>query len=150
MKREAELDAKAGKMLEDGIEKYKSSKWILCIKDMEALQKFVTNNKFSKTVEYYNKAKEYIEKSVSELAKLIKTENKLIDKPKEAENAAEKKNEIDEVSADKKYNEGLVSYAQGHYLEAERTWELTLRLNPNHQKAKIALSKLRNSGYLAE
>ncbi|MDR2425874.1 MAG: hypothetical protein LBD46_01600 [Endomicrobium sp.] len=147
MKREAELDAKANKMLADGIVKYKASKWILCIKDMEALQKFVTNNKFSKTVEYYNKAKEYIEKSVSELAKSIKTENKHIDKPKESEDTTKEKQEIDEASADKKYNEGLVLYAQGKYLEAERTWELTLRLNPNHRKAKIALSKLRSSGY---
>lgn len=150
MKREAELDAKAEKMLSSGIEKYKSAKWVLCIKDMEALQKFVTNNKFSKTLEYYNKAKEYIDKAVNELAKSIKTEKKPTGKPDEPEAVAEDKQEIDEVSADKKYNEGLILYAQGKYLEAERTWELTLRLNPNHQKAKIALSKLRSSGYLTE
>ncbi|MDR1195339.1 MAG: hypothetical protein LBL00_02565 [Endomicrobium sp.] len=149
IKREAELDAKAGKMLKTGIEKYKASKWVLCIKDMETLQKFVTDNKFSKTLEYYNKAKEYITKSVNELAKSIKTEKS--EKPKIPETAAEEeKYEIDEASADKKYNEGLILYAQGHYFEAERTWELTLRLNPKHQKAKIALTKLRNSGFLSE
>jgi hypothetical protein len=148
IKREAELDAKADKMLKAGIEKYKSSKWVFCIKDMEALQKFVTDNKFSKTLEYYNKAKEYITKSVDELAKSIKIEKSAEKTPEAATD--EEKYEVDEASADKKYNEGLILYAQGHYFESERTWELTLRLNPKHQKAKIALTKLRNSGYLSE
>ena len=86
--------------------------------------------------------------SVKELSKTIKIEEK--EKPKEAEVKVEKKPEIDEAEADKKYNEGLMLYAQGKYLEAERTWELVLRLNPNHQKAKIALSRLRSGGHLAE
>ncbi|MCL2145067.1 MAG: autotransporter outer membrane beta-barrel domain-containing protein, partial [Endomicrobia bacterium] len=146
IEREAEIDAKAEEMLNAGIEKYNASKWVACIKDMEALQKFVTENKFSRTEEYYNKAKEYITLSANELAKAMKTEKKATSKPKEPEPQAveEKQPEIDEAEADKKYNEGLVLYAQGKYLEAERTWELTLRLNPNHQKAKTALSKMRS------
>ena len=147
--RESELDAKANEMLDAGIAKYEASKWILCIKDMEALQKFVTENKFSGTDEYYNKAKEYIDLSVKELTKKVKATKKET-KPKEPETKAENKPEIDEIEAEKKYNEGLMLYAQGKYLEAERTWELTLRLNPNHQKAKIALSRLRSSGQLTE
>ena len=147
--REAELDAKANKMLNAGIEKYNAAKWMLCIKDMEALQKFVTENKFSGTDEYYNKAKEYIDMSVKELAKAIKAGKKEVTKKPETQ-VVENKPEIDEATADQKYNEGLVLYAQGKYLEAERAWELTLRLNPNHQKAKIALSKLRSSGQLGE
>lgn len=39
----------------------------------------------------------------------------------------------------------LVLYAQGKHYEAERAWELALRLNPNHQKAIIALEKIKNS-----
>lgn len=149
---ETELDAKAGKMLASGIEKYNASKWVLCIKTMEKLQKFVTDNKFSKTLEYYNKAKKYIDKSVEELAKTIKYDKKTSsdEQNRGAGPSAEDKFEIDEASADKKYNEGLILYAQGKYFEAERTWELTLRLNPKHRKAKIALSKLRESGYLTE
>ena len=151
MRREAELDAEAGKMLNAGIEKFKVSKWIPCIKDMESLQKFVTANKFSKTLEYYNKGKEYINKSVNELAKSIKAEKEAAKSEEpEAEAVVEEKPEIDEAAADKKYTEGLILYAQGKYFEAERAWELVLRLNPNHQKAKIALTKLRSSGQLDE
>jgi len=144
VERETELETKANEMLNAGIEKYNASKWVECIKDMEALQKFVTESKFSGTEEYNNKAKEYITLSANELAKAMKTEKKKEIKPKEPEiKVVETKVEIDEAAAEKKYNEGLVLYAQGKYLEAERTWELTLRLNPNHKKAKIALSKIR-------
>ncbi|MCL1972209.1 MAG: autotransporter outer membrane beta-barrel domain-containing protein [Endomicrobia bacterium] len=147
--REAELDAKANEMLNEGIKKYKAARWMLCIRDMETLQKFVTENKFSGTDEYYIRAKEYIDLSVNELAKTIKKAEKKEDKKPDPQDV-EKKPEIDEAASDQKYNEGLTQYAQGKYLEAERTWELTLRLNPNHQKAKIALSRLRSSGHLAE
>lgn len=144
-KHEAELDAKALNMLQAGINSYNLKKWIKCIKEMEALQKFVSKNTFYKTLEYHTKAKEYINKSIRELSKTIKKE--------EYEEETVKKEEvieIDEAGADKKYNEGLILYAQGRYFEAERMWELTLRLNPNHKKAKIALSKLRTGNYLAQ
>jgi len=143
-KREAELDRQAKKMLEDGIEKYSLRKWMQCIKMMEALEKFVNKNNFSKTLEYCKKAKEYIDKSVAELSKSVLTPKKTVIEP-EPEKHREEKLEYDEVTADKKYTEGLVLYAQGKYYEAERLWELTLRLNPYHQKAKIALHKLKNS-----
>ncbi|MDD3730358.1 MAG: hypothetical protein PHI20_04915, partial [Endomicrobiaceae bacterium] len=52
--------------------------------------------------------------------------------------------EIDEKTADIKYREGLALYANGKYFEAERMWELTLRLNPNHIRAINALNRLRN------
>lgn len=140
-KREQELDVKSNEMLKTGISHFQSSEWIKCIKKMEQLQKFVSSNNFSKTVEYYTKAKEYIDKSISELSKTIKNEKKSVSAKKIEK--SEEKIEIDEESANKKYNEGLVLYAQGRYLEAERAWELTLRLNPNHQKAKVALQKMR-------
>ncbi|MDR0956321.1 MAG: tetratricopeptide repeat protein [Endomicrobium sp.] len=40
----------------------------------------------------------------------------------------------DEITANKKYTEGLVCYVQGKYYEAERYFGLTLKLNPNHKK----------------
>lgn len=146
---EADTDAKAGKILKEGIAKFNEGQWVECIKTMENLQNFVSRNNFSKTIEYYSKAKEYIAKAVIELSKSIKAERKEIG-AKEPEPVKEEKSEIDTASADKKYNEGLILYAQGKYFEAERIWELTLRLNPAHQKAKIALSKLRESGRLAQ
>lgn len=53
--------------------------------------------------------------------------------------------EIDEKTADIKYREGLSLYANGKYTEAERMWELTLRLNPKHTRAVNALNRLRNN-----
>jgi hypothetical protein len=53
------------------VKKYDERKWVGCIKKMENLQKFVTENNFSKTVEYCDKAKEYINKSVVELSKIV-------------------------------------------------------------------------------
>jgi tetratricopeptide (TPR) repeat protein len=131
-------------LLEKGVEEFKAKNWIKCIKAMEKLQKFVKENNFSKSIEYYSKAKDYIDKSINELAKLIKDDKKE-QALQAAASASEEKREIDEEGADKKYNEGLILYAQGRYFEAERAWELTLRLNPDHKKAKIALSKIRQS-----
>ncbi|MDR3256635.1 MAG: hypothetical protein LBT18_03155 [Endomicrobium sp.] len=136
--KEKELNEQAKKILEDGIEKYNLRKWIQCIKRMEKLENFVSKNNFSKAIEYYSKAKEYIDKSVAELSKSICIEKDVHVQPEE-------QFEYDEITAEKKYTEGLVLYAQGKYYRAERAWELTLRLNPRHQKAKIALHKLKNS-----
>jgi hypothetical protein len=135
-KREKELNKQAEKILKDGIEKYNLRKWIHCIKKMEQLEKFVIKNNFSKALEYNDKAKEYISKSVLELSKSVLVKNN-------SEEHSEEKYEYDEITSDKKYTEGLVLYAQGKYYEAERSWELTLRLNPRHKKAKIALGKLK-------
>ena len=40
-------------------------------------------------------------------------------------------------------NEGLILYAKGKYCEAEKMFELTLRLKPNHKKAKITLKRIK-------
>jgi hypothetical protein len=37
----------------------------------------------------------------------------------------------------------LVLYAKGKYLEAQRMWELSLRLNPNNKKAQNALKHIK-------
>ncbi|MDR3195709.1 MAG: tetratricopeptide repeat protein, partial [Endomicrobium sp.] len=135
-KRELELTLQAEKLYEEGIKKYDEGKWVGCIKKMENLQKFATKNNFSKTVEYYDKTKKYINKAVIELSKNVENvgNSKII---------ATERADYDEFAANDKYTEGLVLYAQGKYYEAERSWELALRLNPNHKKAKIALRKLK-------
>ena len=113
---EAETDAKASAILQQGIKYFNSAQWVKCIKKMENLQKFVSKNNFSKTIEYYSAAKEYISKAVIELSKSIKSESCEV-KNKETESEKEEKAEIDTEGADKKYNEGLVLYAQGKYLK---------------------------------
>ena len=118
---------------------FKNKQWISCIKKMESLQSFVKNSKYTTSFNYYSSAKQYIDKSVEELSKTIKKQP-----VKETVVEQEPKEEvvIDEKLADAKYREGLILYARGKYFEAEKMFELTLRLNPNHQKAKKALSHL--------
>jgi tetratricopeptide (TPR) repeat protein len=74
-KRKFELNLKSVELHEEGIKEYNKRRWIACIKKMERLKEFVTENNFSKTVEYYDKAKKYINKSVYELFKNIKSTN---------------------------------------------------------------------------
>jgi len=48
---------------------------------------------------------------------------------------------IDVKSAQRHYTSGLVAYAQGRLREAIREWDLSLRLNPGHEKARLARRK---------
>jgi len=141
-KKDAELSGAAQEMLEAGIKNFNAAKWISCIKDMEKLQKWTALNSFSRSVEFYTKAKEYIDRSVAELTKTIKP---VKNNAAAAENNTSAKEvvEVDSAGADTKYNEGLVAYAQGKYLEAQRAWEIALRLDPEHVKAKVALEKIK-------
>ncbi|GHT63138.1 hypothetical protein AGMMS49531_11420 [Endomicrobiia bacterium] len=142
-KKEAELNTQSEKMLKTGIQRYNSGQWMECVKIMEKLKQFTIKNNFSKTLEYYGKAKKYISKSVAELSKTM-SKNKITEQEK-AEYDGQEKIEYDEIAADKKYTDGLVLYTQGKYYEAERSWEFALRLNPNHKKAKVALKKLKEN-----
>ncbi|MDR3125102.1 MAG: hypothetical protein LBU10_04450 [Endomicrobium sp.] len=135
--REKEVTVKVQKLFQEGIELYSLKKWIHCIKKMESVEKFISNNNFSKSVEFYNKAKEYINKCVIELS----NDALLVDSNDKDSLTEEVK--YDEATSDEKYREGLVLYAQGKYYQASRMWELSLRLNPNHKKAKIALHRIK-------
>jgi tetratricopeptide (TPR) repeat protein len=135
-KRERNLQLKSDKLCKDGIKKYNERNWIDCIKKMESLEGLVTENVFSKTVEYHNKAKEYINKAVTQLSKNIESGENL-------KEIIPEKSKNFKLFADNKYMEGLVLYARGKYYEAQRLWELVLRFNPEHKKAKIALGKLK-------
>lgn len=135
--REKEITFKVQKLFQEGIELYSLKKWILCIKKMESIDKFISSNNFSKSVEFYNKAKEYINKCVIELSN-----GALVVDSNDKESLREEV-KYDEVTSDEKYREGLVLYAQGKYYQASRMWELALRLNPNHKKAKIALHRIK-------
>ncbi len=136
-----EFEFIANNMLNEGILLFKNKQWILCIKKMENLQSFVKNSKYTAFFNYYSSAKEYIDKSVEELSKTIKNQ------PVQEMSAIQKQEEyvIDEKLADTKYKEGLILYARGKHFEAEKLFELTLRLNPNHVRAKKALSHLNNN-----
>ena len=129
-------------MLKKGTMLYTNKQWVKCIKQMEKVQTFIKESKYTNIAfNYYSLAKGYIDKSVKELSKIFKKneeENKNKEKVEEQEEKI-----IDEKLADDKYNEGLILYAKGKYFEAERMFELTLRLNPNHKKAKTALKRIK-------
>ena len=75
----------------------------------------------------------------------LKQNNNVSSKTEQKENVVKPEIiEVDEKTADVKYREGLSLYAKGKYFEAERMWELTLRLNPNHIRAQTALNHIRN------
>lgn len=135
-----EFEFIANNMLNEGKLLFINKQWISCIKKMETLQTFVRNSKYTSSFNFYSSAKEYIDKSVFELSKTIKKQT--VKTPVVQEDPEEVV--IDEKMAEIKYKEGLIFYAKGKYLEAERMFELTLRLNPNHARAKKALSHLVN------
>jgi tetratricopeptide (TPR) repeat protein len=137
-KNKKEFEFEADAMLKSGITLYKNKQWIKCIKQMEKLQVFIKNSKYvNLSFNYYSLAKDYIDKSVKELSKLL-VENKDKEQAEEKQEGA-----TDKELADSKYNEGLILYAKGKYFEAEKMFELTLRLDPNHKKAINALKRIK-------
>ena len=145
-RQQKKFELEANTMLEDGILKFDNKNWIACIKQMEKLQNFVTSSNRTSSFNYYQKAKDYIDKAVYNLSLTLKQNNNVQPKTEQKENVVKQEIvEIDEKTADIKYREGLSLYAKGKYFEAERMWELTLRLNPNHIKAQTALKHIRTS-----
>ncbi|MCX5782085.1 MAG: hypothetical protein NT145_05220 [Elusimicrobia bacterium] len=137
IKKEKELLEKVKQLFEEGVKAYDSSKWISCIKSMELVKEICIKNKFPESLDYNTKASEYINKSVERLSESRKTSQI------EAEEEAPSESEIDENRAEKSYQDGLVLYAQGKLFDAEKSWELALRLNPNNIKAQKALKKIK-------
>ncbi|MDR2395714.1 MAG: hypothetical protein LBD57_03820 [Endomicrobium sp.] len=137
--REKQLTFRAKELLQEGIDSYNLKKWINCIKKMESLEKLTSDNNFSKSLEFYSKAKDYINRCIIELSESMSPENV------NRKDFLKDEFKYDEITADEKYREGLVLYAQGKYYQASRMWELALRLNPDHKKAKIALNKIKKN-----
>lgn len=138
-----EFNKRALSLLEEGINLYNQKQWISCIKTMENVQTFVKDSKYAASFDYYTQAKDYINKSVKELSKTIKKANVL---KQRNDNIVNNVNivEIDENTSNEKYKEGLILYAKGKYIEAQRMWELALRLNPNNKKAQNALKHIKD------
>ena len=136
-----EFNKQALSLLEEGINLFNQKQWIACIKSMEKVQSFVQESEYACSFDYYTQAKDYINKSVKELSKTIKKEN--VSKQKNDDIIDNNIIEIDEKTAEEKYKEGLILYAKGKYLEAQRMWELALRLNPNNKKAQNALKHIK-------
>lgn len=55
---------------------------------------------------------------------------------------SELQRQYDPKAAQARYEAGLVAYASGKLDESAREWRMTLRLDANHEKARIALNKV--------
>lgn len=56
--------------------------------------------------------------------------------------AAELARQLDPVAAQHHYEAGIIAYASGKLDDAKREWHITMRMDPKHEKAWIALSKV--------
>lgn len=135
--KEKEIEERVKNIYEKGVSEFNGKKWVRCIKKMENVQNICRKEPFQNSVQWHQKAQAYIEKSVKQLAKMVskKPEEKIAEKEPDIE--------IDEEGAQKKYNDGLILYAQGKLSDAMKMWDIAIRLNPNHEKAHIALQKCR-------
>jgi len=140
--REKESEEKVKRLFGEGVQDFDRKLWVSSIKKMEGVQKICKEEPFPAALDWHNKAQDYISRAVSELAKLAE-----VQKPKEVKPATPAspppppEPEVDTAGAERKYNEGLVHYAQGRLSDAIKSWEVALRLNPGHEKARRALDK---------
>ncbi len=138
IKNEKEIEDRVSKVFDEGKSSFDAKKWIVCIKTMEKAQDICKTEPFSAACEWNSKAQTFIDNSISELSKIAYAKSV----PKvSVKQDKQPEPEIDAQAADKKYNEGLVLYAQGKTEDAIRTWEIAVRLNPNHEKAGKAIVK---------
>ncbi|MDI6757418.1 MAG: hypothetical protein QME32_05290 [Endomicrobiia bacterium] len=82
------------------------------------------------------KARDSISAALMEIEKLSKKPPAA--PPKVAAKKPEPEVVIDEAAANRYYQEGMVAYAQGRLREAVRSWDLAIRMNPGHDRARKA------------
>ncbi|MFH1368869.1 MAG: hypothetical protein ABII64_07065 [Elusimicrobiota bacterium] len=134
--KEKESEENVSAIFEQGVKHYENGKWVQCIRKMEKAKKTCELKKLRSSVEWMSKADTYIKNSVDGLSKsVLQNQDTLQD--------TEREKEIDFKAADKKYDQGLILYAQGKLSIAAKMWEIALRFNPAHEKAKQALEKVR-------
>lgn len=138
--KEFQFDRTAAAMYGDGIARGAERKWVASIKQMESLIAFCSGNDFPEALRWTTRAREHISLMLKELCRTMAPQKKPMND--ERLNAPDPES-IDAAGADKRYNEGLVLYAQGKRADAARLWEIALRLDPDHAKARKALDKVR-------
>jgi tetratricopeptide (TPR) repeat protein len=134
-RKEKELEESISKQFEEAVKYFDSAKWVQCIKRMEKIKKTCETGSFAGSFEWHEKSDAYIKNAVDEIARNL---------PRKSEKPAEEKDtEVYLRSAEKKYGEGLLLYAQGKLSGAAQMWEIALRFNPSHEKAKAAFEKVK-------
>jgi tetratricopeptide (TPR) repeat protein len=134
--RENEMKARDNvrRAFDEAMAEYADRRLVAAIKKLEKVQAMCRDGAFPESLEWFKRAQEHIESAVHELARTIPGPGR-----KQAPEPVPLPAEIDERGAERKYTEGLILYARGKYTEASKAWEIALRLNPGHEKARTAL-----------
>ena len=124
-KKQAELDAKIKKLLEDGIDYFNAQKY------RDAADRFRTILNMSPG---HVQAGYYLDQinTISAPKEKVRVETRVVREPAQ---------KIDEEKATEFYTQGLQEYAAGHLREAVELWKKCLKYNPNHAKAKSNIIK---------
>jgi tetratricopeptide (TPR) repeat protein len=104
------------------------------------VQNICKTQPFPQSLEWFNKAQDYIKKSITGLA------DSQPPKPPKGQPVVVKPPEvvlIDEAASAKAYQDGLVAYAQGRLFDARKSWEVAIRYNPKNKQAQNALDRIK-------
>jgi len=127
---EEERTKKIKSMLEDlnnqAIENFRLKNYKTAIKLWEKTIQIVEQKKIDELNKFSEEAKKNIKMSLLEIKKIIDKDTSV------------KEITIDEESAEKHYTQGLVYYSAGYLNDAIKEWEISLKYNPNFEKAKKA------------
>ncbi|MCD6311933.1 MAG: tetratricopeptide repeat protein, partial [Elusimicrobia bacterium] len=141
---QAEIEAKLKAVFKQGEKLCKKKKYVDAIKKYEKVITISEETPISTSLKWSADARLRIEYALDILKKMTAKVKK-----KKKKQVEEKKAEVIDVkSAQRHYTSGLVAYAQGRLREAIREWDLSLRLNPGHEKARLARRKAKKElGY---
>ncbi|OGS23298.1 MAG: hypothetical protein A2252_09460 [Elusimicrobia bacterium RIFOXYA2_FULL_39_19] len=139
-----DLEKELKNLFESGVAKYQKKDYIKAITDWETIVEKSKKETYENSLEWIHRAEQQIDLALLELKKVAAEKKaKSADRDINVENRPETKY-IDTKTADKCYNEGLVNYAQGKISDAIRLWEMALRYDPEHEKAKRAKTTAEN------
>jgi tetratricopeptide (TPR) repeat protein len=136
-RRIAEITARLAALYGAGEKEYDAKKYVPSIKEWEKVIDLARKESdVPEAPAWEQKARDAIKRSLEEIEKLAARRRAA---PK-AEEPAKPEAEvvIDEAAANRYYQEGMVAYAQGRLREAVRSWDLALRMNPAHDRARKA------------
>jgi len=134
---EMDFDKKMSEIDNAASEQYKKKDYISAVDSWEKMIESAKKENAASSFDWITKARRQIELALEQVKKMREAAKKA-DNSKKERTAKVEKAAVDVESAEKYYNQGLVCYAQGKITDAIRLWDLSIRLNPEHPKAKKA------------
>lgn len=134
--REKRLQAEAEGILKNAAALRDEGRPVAAVKEFEKAREFCRTNRFAGAADATARASEEIRRIIEGISVSVR-------EGKTAERPPARRPDIDERSAEMKYMEGLVCYARGRTFEAVNCWETALRFNPDHERAKKAIGKVK-------